>query len=191
MRRPQTAVYWVADKPAWRLMGGNDDDWVSKSQRKRDSKSLQQLGVRLVELDPALLATLPIEDTLSEAIALARRLDKQRGARKRQIQYIGKLLRRGDPAPLQEALDDIDLDRQRRNRAERQIETWRERLLSEGDPAIEALLAQSPRLERKRLVRLVTAARQERDSGAARSPSARALFRYLREQIQPDTVDSG
>lgn len=172
-------------------MGRNDDDWISKSQRKRDSKSLQQLGARLVELDPALLATLPMEDALQEAIALARRLDKQRGARKRQLQYIGKLLRRGDPTPLQEALNEIELNRQRRARAERLIESWRERLLSEGDPAIEALLAQFPQLERKRLVQLVTAARQERDRGAARSPSARALFRYLRETMQGQPANSG
>jgi ribosome-associated protein len=168
-----------------------NNDRVSKSQRKRDSKSLQQLGARLVELDPALLATLPIEETLGEAIALARRLDKQRGARKRQIQYIGKLLRRHDPTPLQEALIEIDLDHQRRVRSERLIGTWRERLLSEGDSAVAALVAEAPHLDRSQLLRLVTTARQERDSGAARSPAARALFRYLREHTLPDPADSG
>lgn len=76
---------------------------VSKTRRKRAMHELQDLGVALVELDVARLATLDLPENLVDAIALARTLRKHE-ARRRQLQYIGRLMRDVDPAPIRAAL---------------------------------------------------------------------------------------
>ena len=65
--------------------------WVSKSEIKRDAEALKKLGEKLVELTAANLARVPLEDNLLDAVHLAQRLERE--ARRRQLQYIGKLLR--------------------------------------------------------------------------------------------------
>ena len=72
--------------------------WVSKSEIKRDAEALKKLGEKLVELTKAKLDKIPLEDALLEAVNLAQRLQKE--ARRRQLQYIGKLLRGIDVEPI-------------------------------------------------------------------------------------------
>ena len=79
-------------------------DAPSKTRRKHDMHALQALGVALVALDPKRLATLALPEQLAEAIAFARRV-RQHEARRRQMQYIGRLMRDVDPAPLRAALE--------------------------------------------------------------------------------------
>jgi ribosomal 50S subunit-associated protein YjgA (DUF615 family) len=71
----------------------------SKSQRKRDAHALQTLGVQLVALSTAQLAQLDLPDPLHEAVLAAQRMPSH-GARTRQMQYIGKLMRQLEPAVL-------------------------------------------------------------------------------------------
>jgi ribosome-associated protein len=81
----------------------------SKSQRKRDAQALQALGVQLVALSSGRLAQLALPDALREAVLAAQSM-RQHGARTRQMQYIGKLMRQLDPAALRtlrEALDPV------------------------------------------------------------------------------------
>ena len=79
----------VADAPAT----------PSKSQRKRDAHALQELGTQLTELPPALMAQIDLPDALREAVLAVQGMC-QHGARTRQMQYIGKLMRQLDPAAL-------------------------------------------------------------------------------------------
>jgi ribosome-associated protein len=72
---------------------------LSKSQRKRDAHALQALGVQLVALSAAQLARLELPETLHEAIVAAQRM-RSHGARTRQLQYIGKVMRQLEPASL-------------------------------------------------------------------------------------------
>lgn len=81
------------------------DQRVSKSQRKRDALALTELGRALIELPDRVLEQLPMEEPLRSAIIEGRRLKHQRSALKRQIQYLGKLLRRSDPEPLLRAVE--------------------------------------------------------------------------------------
>ena len=78
-------------------------DKPSKSQRKREALALQDLGEILVTLKPAQLAKIPLPEELREAVLAARQMN-QRGARKRQLQYIGRLMREIDPEPIRAAL---------------------------------------------------------------------------------------
>lgn len=161
----------------------------SKSQIKREMHALQKLGEELVGLSATELARIELPDELRDAVALARSLN-QRGAHKRQLQYIGRLMRQIDPTPIQR-----DLDRLRnRDAAEtaqlHRIERWRDRLLDEGDKALEELFDAYPQLDRQHLRQLVRNAVRERDAG--KTPrTAREIFRYLRDQLATDEAADG
>lgn len=153
----------------------------SKTQRKIQMHELKDLGETLVALDPKRFAELAVEaglpERLVDAVAAARGITAW-GGRKRQIQYIGKLMRDQDPAPIRRRLDlwaqgrDVDTARQHA------LEQWRERLLAEPD-ALEALATEFPSTDRPRLKSLIARARDERLRGAP--PHAyRELFRELK-----------
>ena len=85
-------------------------DKPSKSQRKREALALQELGETLVTLKPAQLDKIPLPEELREAVLAARQIN-QHGARKRQLQYIGRLMREIDPEPIRAALGLANLER--------------------------------------------------------------------------------
>lgn len=157
---------------------------VSKSQRKRESHALQALGEALVALSTERLAAMPLPEALREAVLEAQRI-RQRGAHKRQLQYIGRLMRELDAAPIQAALDDLQQTSQEAVARQHRLERWRDRLLEEGDVALEPLLEEYPDADRQHLRQLVRNAQRERDR--SKPPrSARMLFRYLRELDETD-----
>lgn len=153
----------------------------SKTRRKAEMHALQGLGAALVLLEPKRLAELASEvalpERLCDAIREARSITAW-GGRKRQLQYVGKLMRDIDPEPIRRRLGlwaqghDIDTARQRA------LERWRERLIAEPD-ALDALSTEHPRLDRPRFRALIAKARDERDRG--QPPHAyRELFRELK-----------
>src|SRR5688572_14159480 len=92
-----------------------DDEYVerpSKSARKRESQSLQDLGVALVRLKDELLAELPLPEILRDAVLAARTMTSH-GAQSRQRQYIGKLMRKVDSDAIRTAMDQ-QTERQKR-----------------------------------------------------------------------------
>ena len=153
----------------------------SKSELKRQSRELQDLGQALVDLPVAEFDALPVPDELRDAIVAARRITSH-GARVRQRLYIGKLLRNVDPEPIRQALANrAEVDRQRVRR-EHAIETWRDRLLADEPAAWTELASLVGTESLPQLRSLVRQARAERD--AARAPAAaRQLFRRLRELL--------
>ncbi len=157
------------------------DDKPSKTQRKKQVEALQALGEELIDLPAAVLAEIPMPEALEEAVMAARRMNK-RGALHRQRQYIGKIMRQIDAAPIAEALARIRDKRQTSASDFRRIERWRDRLLEEGDAAISELLDQVTGADVPHLRRLVRQASAEAGRGAP-PKSARALFRYLRELL--------
>lgn len=151
----------------------------SKSQRKREMLALQALGERLVELPAPQLDRIDLPADLREAVHAARAITA-RGGRKRQLQYIGKLMRGVDAQPIRDAIERLDGN----DRAEQAIlhraESWRARLLDEGDAALGELIDACPGADRQHLRRLARDAAAER--AAERPPRLqRELFRALRE----------
>jgi ribosome-associated protein len=145
--------------------------------------ALQDLGEALVGLSSTRLRALALPEKLAEAVSEAQRLT-QREARRRQLQYIGRLMREVDPAPIEGQLkrwrEPGSADKARVLAAER----WRERLLSEAG-ALDRLCVQVPRANRHRLAALVTRAAGERARGSP--PHAhRALFRELNALLRTD-----
>lgn len=159
-----------------------DDDEeiiISKSQLKRESNALQEMGEELVGLPASKLAKIPMPEELAEAVALARKI-KARGGLKRQLQYIGKVMRSIDAGPIEQALNELKNAAGKEAAKFHRLEQWRDRLIDEGDAALGELLEEFPQADRQHLRQLIRNARQE----AARNKppkSAREIFRYLRE----------
>jgi ribosome-associated protein len=160
----------------------HDDDGdlaPSRSEKKRQSRGLQDLGWELVELPEAELAGMPLPDDVRDAVEVARRITSN-GARARQRLYIGKLLRRIDTDPIRLALDRRgEMDRRRVLR-EKAVERWRDRLLADETSAWTEIGAMVDRTVLQQLRAMVRQARAEQS--ASRPPAAaRQLFRRLRE----------
>ncbi len=164
------------------------EETKSKSRVKREMHALQELGEALVKLSASELARIEMPDELRDAVRDARKI-RQRGAHKRQLQFIGRLMRQIDPQPIRASLDKL-LNRDRVSIAyQHRIERWRDRLLSEGDSALSRLLEEHPSLDRQHLRQLLRNARKELQ--LEKPPrAARELFRYLRDSLESDG-DSG
>ena len=161
----------------------------SKSERKRAAHAAQDLGEELIRLRDAELDALALPERLSDAIREARRI-KSRAGGARQRQYIGKLMRDIDPAPIRATL----AARSERDALETQLfkraEDWRERLICEGESALEELARLRPGLDYKEWSRRLGAARHERSTGLKSGtvgPAGRELFRALRALLENGT----
>jgi ribosome-associated protein len=155
------------------------DERPSKSARKRDAAAAQDLGTRLIELKESDLAALGLPERLLDAILLAKRITA-RGGLARQRQYIGKLMRDVDSAPLEAALDARSRGAQFEAEWHKRTEAWRARLLTEGPAALDALLEWCPGADRKALQALIEKATGARVDSGSREAASRELFRSLR-----------
>lgn len=162
------------------------DDTVSKSQRKRDMTALQALGEALVDLPADQLAAFDLPESLHAAIREAQRVRKF-GALRRQLQYVGKLMRHVDPVPIRARLDALQGVSKAHIAWLHRLEHWRDRLMADPD-ALTALVAEHPEADAAHLRTLLRNARRERDAG--KPPKAyREIFQILRELI-PETSAS-
>lgn len=160
----------------------DDEDiiYVSKSEMKRDMTALQDLGESLVKLTEGELATIPLQDDkLEEAILTARRIKHHEGLR-RQMQYIGKLMRRIDTSDIAAAYQRLQDGRKEDARKFHQLEQWRDQLIEKGTDAISEVIEEFPDADRQHLRQLIVQAAKEKQLNKPPA-SARKLFRYLRE----------
>lgn len=156
----------------------NDDEIISKSQRKRDAEAAQQLGKDLLNLSVDDLSTIELPESLSKALDDARRI-KKNSALKRQLQYIGKLMRHIEIEPIHEQYLKLTNHYGQDVKKFHKLEEWRDRLLSEGDKALEDLINEAPDTDRQHLRQLI---RQSAKETRLKKPpkSAREIFKYLK-----------
>jgi ribosome-associated protein len=148
---------------------------VSKTQRKHAMLALQELGETLT-VSPARLSALALPERLAEAITTARKLTRHE-ARRRQLQFVGRLMRDIDPAPIEAQLANWAVAPNREKARIASVERWRTDLL-ENPSALDELCAQAPGVDRPRLAALIARATHERSRGAP--PHAfRELFREI------------
>lgn len=164
-------------------MNHNDDDYqddeVSKSAVKRQMDRWQKIGERLTELNQSVWAELPISDVLRTALEENKR-HKQHGARRRHLQYIGRLMRNEDIDAIQEKLDLMDPSSEVYGRRQRQFELWRTRLVNETD-ALNDYIEQYPDVDRQQLRNLIRNAQKE-VGGENGHPGAayKKLFQFIK-----------
>jgi ribosome-associated protein len=151
----------------------------SKSRRKRDMLELQKLGEALLTFPDAVLREMGLPEPLHEALESARRI-KAHGGRRRQLQYIGKLMRTLDTAPIRAAIASRQQQKTTRTRAFHRLEGLREALIDDAEAALAGVLEEVPAADRQQLRRLARQAHTERENQQP-PRAARALFRYLRE----------
>lgn len=157
--------------------------WVSKSEIKRDAEALKKLGEKLVELTQANLDKVPLDETLLDAVNLARKSVKE--ARRRQLQFIGKLLRSADVEPIQEALDKIENKHNQQQAMLHKLEHLRDDLVEQGDDILVRFFDDYPQADRQHLRNLVRAAKKEKELN--KPPKAyREIFQYLKELVLED-----
>ncbi len=157
---------------------------VSKTQKKKEALSLQALGEQLVTLSAEQLKNIDLPMDMLNAVTLAKSL-KKHGALLRQMQYIGTLMRKHDPAPIQDALQRLEQGTHQQTEDHRKKEKWRDELIAGNDLLIEEILLQLPHIDRQQLTDLVQKARQERAAKNPAPKAARTLFRYFtRSQAQ-------
>ncbi len=157
--------------------------WVSKSEIKRDAEALKKLGEKLVELTKAKLDKIPLEDALLEAVNLAQRLQKE--ARRRQLQYIGKLLRGMDVEPIQAALEKLENKHQQQQAMLHKLELLRDELVAKGDDALTDFLMDYPQADRQHLRNLIRTASKEKEQNKP-AKAYREIFQYLKEIVLED-----
>jgi ribosome-associated protein len=153
------------------------DDFVSKTRRKREMLELQALGAALAALPDGQLARIELQDELREAVLEARRI-KSHEAKRRQMQYIGRLMRGLDPEPIRAQLAAVEGGSAQAAAAHRRVEAWRERLL-EDDAALTDFAGGHPGADLQKMRTLIRNAREEQRQG--KPPRAyRELFRMLK-----------
>jgi len=161
----------------------HDDDLPpSKSQLKRDAQEIRDLGEAMLHLSKTDLAKIPLPDNILDAIQVAKKTP-QRGALKRQIQLIGKLLRQTELESIKLAYYRVINHYQDDVEQHHTLENWRERLINEGDKALSELLDQYPSADRQHIRQLIRSAQKEKQNNKP-PKSYRELFRYLRELAQ-------
>jgi ribosome-associated protein len=158
-----------------------DDRRPSKTQRKKAMHELRDLGAELVELSNERLAAIELPERLRDAVMDARRITAH-GARRRQMQYIGKIMRKVDAEPIRAALDVWRTKSDSHTAEHKRVESWRERLLADAD-AVGALVAEYPTANVAKLRALIDGTERER---AANQPARafRQLYQALRELIE-------
>ncbi|WP_305804701.1 ribosome biogenesis factor YjgA [Stenotrophomonas sp. YIM B06876] len=172
-------------------MRGRDEDTgeflgESRSQNRREALEILALGEKLVELTPAQLSRLPIPEDLMPHIEYTKRITAH-GARKRQLAFLAKQMRREEDDTLQAIRDALDANSETSRREVailHRVEHWRERLMAEGDAALTALLDEHPDADRQQLRTLVRNAQAEK----ARNKPPRAfreIFQVLRGLLLP------
>ncbi|OCG15469.1 hypothetical protein A9G09_04385 [Gilliamella sp. wkB292] len=150
--------------------------YVSKSEIKRDAEELKKLGIELVNLSKNELAKIPLDEDLLYAIELAQKIKKE--GYRRQIQYIGKLLRNRDIEPITLALDKLKNRHNQQVAMFHKLEMLRDELIETGDA--EMIMDLYPNADRQQLR---TFARMAKKELASNKPpkTARQIFQYLKE----------
>ncbi len=164
-----------------------DEDFISRSEIKRQMEALKLIGKQITELRPDQQEKIPMDNVLREAVAETKRITSN-GALKRHLQYIGKLMRHADVEAIKTALDGFDTASQVHNQKFHELERWRDRLLQngpEGNEALEAFITEHPTTDIQQLRQLIRNTRKEIDKQAPPT-QYRKLFRFLRETTELD-----
>ena len=173
----------LSDLPVSKRQAAIDGTAPSRNELKKQMQDLQELGEAVAALPVDRLDKLPIDERLRDAIDELRRTRSFEGKR-RQLQYIGKLMKAEDPAPLREAVASYRVGSATDTLALHQAEYWRDQLLG-GDDALRKWVEEYPATDIQQLRSLVRAARKEKLEPDERHGRAyRDLFRLVKEQMQ-------
>ena len=162
-------------------MNDYSEERKSRTRIKNEMTALQKLGEKLVGLSRSQINEIKMEEDLKEAVLFAQTLTKH-GARKRQMQYIGVLMRETDMEPIEKALELIELGQKVDAKDFLKVEKWRDELVMGNRETLDELIELYPELDRQHINQLVRNANKEAKEGKT-PKSSRVLFKYLRELL--------
>ena len=178
----------ASDLPVSKRQAAIDGTAPSRNELKKQMQDLQELGEAVAALPADRLDKLKIAERLRDAIAELRRTRSFEGKR-RQLQYIGKLMKAEDPEPLREAVASFRVGSATDTLALHQAEYWRDQLLA-GDDALANWITEYPATDVQQLRSLVRSARKEKlEPGERRGRAYRDLFKLVKEQMQAASDD--
>jgi len=178
----------ASDMPVSKRQAAIDGTAPSRNELKKQMHDLQQLGEAVAALPVDRLDKLKLDERLRDAIDELRRTRSFEGKR-RQLQYIGKLMKSEDPAPLREAVASFRVGSASDTLALHQAEYWRDQLLA-GDDALQKWVEEYPATDIQQLRSLVRSARKEKlEPGERHGRAYRDLFRLVKEQMQGAGAD--
>ncbi|HIP76180.1 MAG TPA: DUF615 domain-containing protein [Psychromonas hadalis] len=159
-----------------------EEDEISKTQIKKEAEVLKVIGRDLVALSKKQLAQVPCSELLKHGISVAHKISGKHEALRRQIQFIGKVLRNEDVDAIKTAIDKLNNKHQQLTHASQRLEKLRDDVIEQGDAKINELLETFPELDRQKLRQLVRQANKE--IKAEKPLKARKdLFAYLKPVI--------
>ncbi len=166
---------------------------LSKSALKREAQRLQKLGLRLTQLKPDVRARIEMPEPLRQALTAHASINSREGGR-RQMQFIGKLMRKVDAAAIEAQLADLDGQSAAARHFFHALEQWRDKLIAEPHTLTD-FISQHPSVERQVLRQLVSAAANSKPSpheepSDTHKRAQRALFKFIRSTLTEDSEQS-
>lgn len=164
-------------------MQEDGDGTISKTRRKQNMHELQALGERLTELNETQLAGLGLPEDLLDAVVDSRRITRHE-ARRRHMQFIGRLMRGVDPAPIKDRIAEWEGQSREATATLHHVERWRDKLIDD-DGALAGFMGAHPRANAQHLRSLIRSVREDRAAGRP-ARQFRELFRELRRLMEND-----
>ena len=164
-----------------------EDEWVSKTQMKKQMNDLQALGMELTKLSSDTLKKIGLDEELFEAIATYKKITSN-SALKRQAQFIGRLMRDTDPAPIETYLAKLRGDNTAHNAFLQRVEQARTRLLAD-DGAITQFMADFPQADAGKLRTLIRNTKKEQEQNKP-PKNFRALFQEIKAVMEAGQSDA-
>lgn len=166
------------------VQDNNEPEFVSKTQLKQEAKELVDLGKKLIELTPAKLKEFDLDDELLEAITLAQKINRKKDGYRRQLSFIGKLLRQRDNTPeIAHQMTMLNVAQRQVVQAFHALENTRDDIVARGDDAINEVLTAHPQLDRQHLRQLARQAKKQAEQNKPPKAS-REIFQYLKTHIK-------
>lgn len=154
----------------------------SRSQLKREMEALQKIGKELIDLPASEFSKIEMPDELREAILFAHTL-KSNEAKRRHLQYIGKLMRTVEVEPIKAAIEKIKNRNSQFTAQFHKVEKWRDRLIEEGDEALQEFMEENPKADRQQLRQLIRNAQKDRKN-QKNTGGEKTLFRAVQTIMQ-------
>ena len=164
-----------------------EDEWVSKTQMKKQMNDLQALGMELTKLSSDTLKKIGLDEELFEAIATYKKITSN-SALKRQAQFIGRLMRDTDPAPIEAYVAKLRGDNAAHNAFLQRVEQARTRLLAD-DGAITQFMADFPQADAGKLRTLIRNTKKEQEQNKP-PKNFRALFQEIKAVMEAGQSDA-
>ncbi len=166
------------------VQDNNEPEFISKTQLKQEAKELVDLGKKLVDLAPAKLKEFDLDDELLEAITLAQKINRKKDGYRRQLSFIGKLLRQRDNTPeIAHQMTMLNVAQRQVVQAFHALEQTRDDIVARGDDGINEVLEAHPQLDRQHLRQLARQAKKQAEQNKPPKAS-REIFQYLKAQIK-------